>query len=94
MLNINGLKFEETPREGLKVDATNCPHIGFSKHDKWQLFRWLVGSMCRFKPAVGATVIVAGGLAKWDGEHWLSQCHDSWNRPITWEVKWWLPLLY
>lgn len=43
-------------------------------------------------PEPHVTVMVAGGIALWTGKQWLSLMEDR-HRPITWEVKWWLPLL-
>jgi len=41
-------------------------------------------------PQINEMVIVAGGLARWDGEHWRSVIDE--NRVIQWPVTWWLPL--
>lgn len=41
------------------------------------------------KPEVYANVLVAGGLAYWDGARWYS-CYEK--RPIAWTVKWWAPI--
>jgi hypothetical protein len=48
-------------------------------------------------PSPHEIVIVAGGLACWDGEKWMStdrlNYYSSAARPITWPVLWWIPLL-
>ncbi len=39
-------------------------------------------------------VIVAGGVAMWNGGEWISLTGDSCGRPVQWRVLWWMPLLY
>lgn len=45
-------------------------------------------------PISAVTVIVAGGLAYYNGEFWVSNTGDDAGLPIEWEVKWWTPTLY
>ena len=44
-------------------------------------------------PETHQTVIVAGGIACYNGSNWISQVAGSGARPIEWAVKWWAPLL-
>jgi hypothetical protein len=43
-------------------------------------------------PEIGQYVIVAGGIATWDGTQWLSQTGGASGRPITWPIRWWMQL--
>jgi len=44
-------------------------------------------------PDIDVTVLVDGGIAKWNGESWysLTGCEYP-GRPIHWEVTHWMPL--
>lgn len=92
-MNIGGADFEENRFDGIDIEI-DCVTCSLTWAQKWELFRWILNTSVSGKPPIGETVIVAGGLAKWTGECWLSQTPDSMNRPIQWEVNWWLPLLY
>lgn len=44
-------------------------------------------------PPVAISVIVAGGVAYYNGECWITNTGDDSGRKIEWEVKWWTPIL-
>jgi hypothetical protein len=43
-------------------------------------------------PAIGKTVIVAGGIAYRMPDEWISQTGAASGRPIMWPVTHWMPL--
>ena len=38
-------------------------------------------------------VIVFGGIASFNGDHWISHTGESYKKRITWDVKWWAELI-
>ena len=38
-------------------------------------------------------VIVKGGMACWTGSTWISKVGDDNGRVITWDVRWWMPVI-
>lgn len=45
-------------------------------------------------PPKRQTVIVAGGIAYWDGVDWITETGHSNGRMIQWAVTHWMPLLH
>ena len=47
-------------------------------------------------PDAGKTVIVFGGLAKYDSyqKAWISQSGENIGKQIMWRVTWWAEMIY